>query len=307
MPRTGHPCSLSIAKPPYPRLLGAGSFTRQGIESARNKAVSADAGGILVFSVFNGAQPPVAAELCVRFVVALPYTAQKEKTNGPCPVLPHIRWACSCPGIGVCYRSTQYRATIAKEPAYKSKPKYCLLVFGPEAKTRIWLVLDGKTLYVDKNGNGDLTEAGKALVSKDSSLSFDIDAIIDRRPSIKHTSLYIAVTPEHWFVQINVEDRYQQYAYVEKLGRTPQDAPVVHLGRPLKMYLWPKARTLVRGDKPSELEVAVVTDYPGVVWAAVRDGKGVPKDIHPIAEVVFAAKGSSEKKITVKVPLKHRC
>jgi hypothetical protein len=31
--------------------------------------------------------------------------------------------------------------SIKKEPAYQSKsPKYCLVVIGPEAKTRIWLV-----------------------------------------------------------------------------------------------------------------------------------------------------------------------
>lgn len=53
--------------------------------------------------------------------------------------------------------------TIKKEPVYQSKPKYCLLVFGPEAKQRIWLVLDGDTLYVDKNGNGDLTEDGERI------------------------------------------------------------------------------------------------------------------------------------------------
>src|SRR5262249_25537794 len=51
--------------------------------------------------------------------------------------------------------------TIAKEPKYQSKPKYCLLVFGPEAKTNVWLVLDGDVLYVDRNGNGDLTEEGE--------------------------------------------------------------------------------------------------------------------------------------------------
>src|SRR5262249_8147594 len=59
---------------------------------------------------------------------------------------------------------TKIERTIAKEPAYKSKPKYCLLVFGPEAKTRVWLVLDGDTLYVDRNGNGDLTETGERFV-----------------------------------------------------------------------------------------------------------------------------------------------
>jgi hypothetical protein len=53
---------------------------------------------------------------------------------------------------------------LAKEPAYQTKtPTYCLLVFGTEAKTRVWLVVDGGTLYVDKNANGDLTEAGEAV------------------------------------------------------------------------------------------------------------------------------------------------
>ena len=33
---------------------------------------------------------------------------------------------------------TKIDRAIAKEPVYKSKsPRYCLLVFGPEAKTRV--------------------------------------------------------------------------------------------------------------------------------------------------------------------------
>src|SRR5262245_16194099 len=56
--------------------------------------------------------------------------------------------------------------TIAKEPTYKSRPQYCLLVLGAEAKFRVWLVQDGGALYVDRNGNGDLTEAGKATAWK---------------------------------------------------------------------------------------------------------------------------------------------
>lgn len=57
---------------------------------------------------------------------------------------------------------------IAKEPAYRTKPKYCLLVLGPEAKTRVWLVQDGDTLYVDRNGNGDLTEANEKVMAEKS-------------------------------------------------------------------------------------------------------------------------------------------
>ena len=49
--------------------------------------------------------------------------------------------------------------TIRHEPAYRSKaPRYCLLVFGPEARTRVWLVLDGDTVYLDRNGNGQWQE-----------------------------------------------------------------------------------------------------------------------------------------------------
>jgi hypothetical protein len=55
--------------------------------------------------------------------------------------------------------------TVSKEPVYRSKPKYCLLVFGPQAKTRVWLVHDGERLYVDRNGNGDLTEPGESVLA----------------------------------------------------------------------------------------------------------------------------------------------
>src|SRR5262249_28937231 len=54
--------------------------------------------------------------------------------------------------------------SIVKEPAYVTKqPRYCLLVFGPQATTRVWLVADGDFLYVDRNGNGDLTDPGERV------------------------------------------------------------------------------------------------------------------------------------------------
>jgi len=50
--------------------------------------------------------------------------------------------------------------SIAKEPVYKAEPHYSLLVIGPNAEHRSWMVMDGDdVLYFDRNGNGDLTEA----------------------------------------------------------------------------------------------------------------------------------------------------
>jgi hypothetical protein len=54
--------------------------------------------------------------------------------------------------------------TITKEPTYATKaPRYCLLVFGQDSAHRVWLVQDGDALYADRNGNGDLTEAGEKV------------------------------------------------------------------------------------------------------------------------------------------------
>jgi hypothetical protein len=56
---------------------------------------------------------------------------------------------------------------IGKEPTYKTKvPKYGLLVFGREGRDRVWLVLDGDTLYVDRNGDGDLTGPGEKVAAE---------------------------------------------------------------------------------------------------------------------------------------------
>jgi hypothetical protein len=58
---------------------------------------------------------------------------------------------------------------IEKEPKYAGQPRYCLLVFGRQAKNRVWIVQDKDTLYVDRNGNGDLTEADEKVSAKKSS------------------------------------------------------------------------------------------------------------------------------------------
>jgi len=65
--------------------------------------------------------------------------------------------------------------TIVKEPVYTAKqPLYGLLVFGPQADKRVWMVLDKSkpdapsydVFYVDRNADGDLTASDERLVAK---------------------------------------------------------------------------------------------------------------------------------------------
>ena len=55
--------------------------------------------------------------------------------------------------------------SIGKEPEYRSAhQEYCILAMNAEATGVIWLVRDGADMYVDLNGNGDLTEDGEKFV-----------------------------------------------------------------------------------------------------------------------------------------------
>src|SRR5262245_61362635 len=87
---------------------------------------------------------------------------------------------------------TKIDRTLRKEPAYKNGPKYCLLVFGTKADFRVWLVQDGDTLYVDRNGNGDLTEKDEQVKTKNAGgdfHQFEVGEVSDG--TLKHTGLTV--------------------------------------------------------------------------------------------------------------------
>jgi hypothetical protein len=68
--------------------------------------------------------------------------------------------------------------TIAREPVYRTKtPKYGVLAFGPEGKDQVWMVFDGDTLYVDRNGNGDLTEPSEKIAAEARKPGSDPEAV----------------------------------------------------------------------------------------------------------------------------------
>lgn len=57
--------------------------------------------------------------------------------------------------------------TLRKEPKYEATPKYSLLVLGNSGTVKVWMVEDGKRLFVDKNANGDLTDDGPPIQPSD--------------------------------------------------------------------------------------------------------------------------------------------
>ncbi|HEV3256231.1 MAG TPA: hypothetical protein VG013_05070 [Gemmataceae bacterium] len=163
--------------------------------------------------------------------------------------------------------------SIKQEPAYQGKPTYCLLVFGPEAKTRAWLVVDGDVLYIDRHADGDLTHPDDRLkvqrVTKDppNSVSSETRVFLDvvpkgdpkgrDAPTLKGSDRYTRLWVSQPVARKQaVAPNKDQEEYLRRLRRhftnlclrldgkyvqlawacfseRPQDAPVLHFGGPL--------------------------------------------------------------------------
>jgi hypothetical protein len=159
---------------------------------------------------------------------------------------------------------TRIDRTIAKEPAYKSNPKYCLLVFGPEAKTRVWLVLDGEVLYVDRNGNGDLTEKDEMFKQERPWPQQEFPAILLSLPGEERRQMRVSV--HHYRGESEAKEGPHpgfNMTFDGKIWSTSskpfseqaKDAPIIHLNGPVSL-LCPHPPTLVPG-KTVYLRIAV--------------------------------------------------
>ena len=234
---------------------------------------------------------------------------------------------------------------IAVEPRYTSQPRYCLLVFGPEASTRVWLVQDGSTLYVDRNANGNLTEPGEAVAatpgpgtdSDEGIYSFDAGDIADG-PRL-HKKLHV------WIHKLDATDSdlkahladypqarsYRIYLDVELPGwhgsglggRVPQitandtqgffrfaeelrEAPIVHFGGPWQITLYGRHSLTV--DRESDVYLGLGTPGlgPGATAYVAYEGV-IPDNLHPTLEIKYPSNTAGQADVAERYELKHRC
>jgi hypothetical protein len=236
--------------------------------------------------------------------------------------------------------------SIAKEPAYQGKPRYCLLVFGHHAKSRLWLVQDGNVLYVDRNGNGDVTDDGDRVVHGGDDkatdfLSFQAGDIKDG--PLTHTKLSVTRSlateayvgdakewariktanpkPYIWSVGVTAERAAEPDDGLPKtvryivngdglgflvFGDRPADAPVIHFNGPWSLGLQDMKQRIVIG-KPRMLQIGVGTQGIGPgTFSFVLYPGLIPDTAWPVADITFPPK-SPGPRVEAKVVLKQRC
>jgi hypothetical protein len=228
---------------------------------------------------------------------------------------------------------TKIDRTIAKEPAYQSKPKYCLLVFGPEAKTRVWLVLDGDTLYADRNGNGDLTEKGERFVAGPVTNGYkgrvwqvgdvaapggkvlytgltvsDIAGVVDSTFQSRGLGISVKVPlGSTRALQSAGSAVHPAEGYNLRFADRPQDAPVIHFGGPLRILLrHPERFTAgVKAGQKYEFEARVGTpgldkDTPAIIDDPAL-GLCVDPDEGTVAELEFMDRDGRKQRLRSKL------
>ena len=226
--------------------------------------------------------------------------------------------------------------TIGKEPAYRTRsPKYCLLLFGPEAKKRMWLVHDGDRLYVDRNGNSDLTEDREEVQGAEQRPNltspitgervearvwrFYLGAV--REGKAEHDALVVEIqhfeyipkegkprVVDHTSVTLELEGKWQQSASGNfSFARRPHDAPVIHFHGPLTLVPRYEGQVLKRGGSADRLRMGIGTPGLGKGTFAFLTTDAVPAGIHPVAEVEFPAASADARPIRARVVLARRC
>ena len=231
--------------------------------------------------------------------------------------------------------------TIRKEPAYRAKPAYCLLMLGLEANTRVWLVRDGLTMYVDRNGDGDLTEPGKrveisqhqhgyllrgeVIASRqrgDHAKRIEYDAgtfycgdIVDADGSRFKNLLVFLEKTQAMDLFVKTPAGLEQGAAADSDGdlhfsESPKDAPVIHFGGPLTMTMFTRSGELFPQfpDGQKHLYAAMVgTPGRGPGTFANVQLTSIPDGILPVAEIEFTRRAGEAPLQRQHVDLLTRC
>jgi len=223
---------------------------------------------------------------------------------------------------------TKIDRTIKKQPKYVNDPKYLLVAFGEKAEFKVWVVLDGDVVYIDRNGNGDLTEEGEREELKVREKNLVRQAgrgLTHRLPDANVTVLFAGWIHSDQgrtggFVGVHDGERYTQTAGGNELNYapSPEQAAVVHFGSKI-VTVRPSLRTAVERDwrcaipdANGEDQVLYEFGTPGVGPGNKAFGAGSfatfthsdpPKCADPVAEYEFTPLNPAEglKKVTVKL------
>lgn len=204
---------------------------------------------------------------------------------------------------------------IRKPPRFASRSRvYCLLTFaGKSQRVPVWVIVDGDRLYVDRNANGDLTDAGERF---DAGRKRDITTGLThphlrRRYSKLQIRWANPMRRKLLIVSVTVGGVYRLQSIQEgdTLADKPGDAPIVRFGGALQVSVFGKPEhALWRGNNARTIlpvAAGIGTKSQTGAWAYVLPDS-LPEGVHAVAKARYLSKTADRKRIVASAPLKTR-
>lgn len=198
--------------------------------------------------------------------------------------------------------------TLKDEPKYNTRaPKYCLLVFGPEAKTLVWLVHDGDVVHVLDSPDGKSPKKWRQVRHQYyNSASFTLGDVWEEGGKVRHKNLRYTPRSRYQMLWVEVAGK-QQVAGRDIRGKlafaaSAKAAPVVHFNGPLELDLFHEQQPLW-SNTDIEITAVVGTRGVGLGTFALFRCNAYPKGAWPTALIEFPGTDKRGKPIVVKVRL----
>jgi len=243
--------------------------------------------------------------------------------------MPHLLFAvatiicCALPFADQARASTnavgQLDRTIIKEPAYQSTPKYSLITLGKSGDVKVWMVEDGRRLFVDKNANGDLTDDGPPIepgkVRRLDATRWDFEYLLNAitpANGSRHTNFVLRRwnyddKEDNYGLSLSVDGQMPMYAgwFGTFWSTNREQAPVIHFGGPFTPKLL-RRKEFTIGETQLRLSLCFVNPGSGAGADSRLSIDALPRFVVPELNIEWPAAGGGAP-LRKSYPLTQRC
>ena len=201
---------------------------------------------------------------------------------------------------------SRFARTLIKEPMYQSTPKYSLIALGNSGDVKVWMVEDGKRLFVDKNANGDLTDDGPPIepsnVRDIGANRWDFDYLLDvitPTNGSRHTSFVLRrwnynEKEDSYGLSLSVDGRMPMYAgwFGTFWSTNRENAPVIHFGGPFTPELL-RRKEFTIGETQQRLSLCFINPGSGAGAESRLSIDALPRSVVPELNIEWPTAGGS--------------
>ena|GEM_PF-4016454 len=194
--------------------------------------------------------------------------------------------------------------SIGEQPKYEGKACYLLLYFGEPSATRVWVAVDDKHLYIDRNGDGKLTGADEKISgTADKPMLYEVGSIAEKNGPT-HTKFSLHRRGDKVLdLSVRIAGDREEIAMGE-LFDSPEKAVVLHFNGPLQLRVG-----IEDMSREFENKFVCMIGTPGVGADAFASymHETIEKTAYVKAEFTWPGKDASAPPIKQSIDLKERC